>query len=172
MLKLNLKNTLILLLFTSVAALGMAYFGQYHYGLEPCHLCLLQRKPFFAIIAIVLLFLLIPYFKKYQKFAINLSVLILLLNAGIAFYHVGVQKEFFKASGSCSVNIEKTNDLDALLIALESKPAGSCNKIAFSFLGLSIPAWNFIYCLSLAIFVFCFGGKEVKKKRKSKKSKK
>jgi disulfide bond formation protein DsbB len=94
------QHLLLLLIASAVFALGSAYISQYVFGLQPCPLCFWQRKPFFAIIIVAVLFLIIPMLKKYQKLAIQIAVLLLIINSAIAFYHAGVEQKWFKGLGS------------------------------------------------------------------------
>lgn len=145
------KHLLILLLLASVFALAGAYISQYIFGLEPCQLCFWQRKPFFAIIFIALLFLMVPQLSKYQGLATKILILLLLVNAGIAFYHAGVEQKWFKGLDTCSTILTKTDNIEELKLALEKTKAVRCDEPQFMFLGLSMAGWNVVYCLGLAV---------------------
>ena len=147
------KNLLFFLLFSSVFALALAYISQYFFGLLPCHLCLWQRKPFFAIIILVGLFLVIPQLKKYQNLTIQISVLLLFINSAIAFYHSGVEKKWFYGLDSCSSASAQPSTLEALRLELEATKAVRCDQPQFVFLGLSMAGWNVLYCLFLACLI-------------------
>ena len=149
------QNLLFLLLASAVFALAGAYISQYIFGLQPCQLCFWQRKPFFAIIILAILFLIIPRLKNYQKLAIQIAVLLLLINAAIAFYHTGVEQKWFKGLDSCVAISPNTNSLEDLKLTLEKTKAVRCDQPQFIFLHLSMASWNMIYCL-LAAFSSCF----------------
>src|SRR3990167_8373368 len=116
---LNQKHLLIFLLATSVLALSGAYISQYFFGMQPCQLCFWQRKPFWIIIVLASIFLVIPNLKKYQNWAIRIAVLLLLINSGIAFYHTGVEQKWFKGLDSCSSISKQPTSLEDLKLALE-----------------------------------------------------
>ncbi|MES2677758.1 MAG: disulfide bond formation protein B [Pseudomonadota bacterium] len=153
--KFTYQNLLFFLLLTSIFALLGAYISQYIFGMQPCQLCFWQRKPFFAIIILAVLFLMISSLKNYQKLAIWLAILLLLINAAIAFYHSGVEQKWFAGLDSCSMPEMQINNVEDLKLALEQTKAVRCDQPQFMFLKLSMASWNFIYCLLAASFSYC-----------------
>jgi len=151
------KNILVFILFSCIVALVFAYISQYIFGLQPCQLCLWQRQPFFAIVILAGLFLIIPQLKKYQNLAIKISVLLLLINSVIAFYHAGVEKKLFRGLDSCSSVSSESNTIEELRIALENTKAVRCDKPQFVFIGISMAGWNVLYCLGLVSAVVATG---------------
>ena len=148
--KLTEKNLLIFLFLAAATALISAYIAQYILDYQPCILCLHQRKPFFAIIALTLLSLVFFKSKKAQKFSLFLCILFLGINVALAFYHVGVEQKIFRGPSTCqSTNLDKIESLEELKIALMGTKAVRCDEPSFIFLGLSMAAWNLLYCLSL-----------------------
>lgn len=144
------NQILFFLILASVFALLLAYISQYFFGLQPCNLCLYERKPFFAVIAICLLILVFFREKKAKKFAIFLSMFFLLINAAIAIYHTGIEQKIFKLSESCNSTIpENYNSIEELKQLLANAPLARCDEPQFFFLGLSMASWNIFYCLGL-----------------------
>jgi len=155
--KIRLNQILFFLIFTSFFALSLAYISQYFFGLAPCNLCIYERKPFFAIIAICLLILVFFKDKKAKKFAIFLSLFFLLINATIAIYHVGVEQKIFKLSESCNSTIkENYGSIEELKELLAHAPLTRCDEPQFFFLGLSMAAWNIFYCLGIFFITIIF----------------
>ncbi len=148
----SLKRLLIFLLLSSTIALLFAYISQFIFNYQPCILCLYERKPFFAIIALTALALLFFKTKKFQKIAFYFCIIFLIINAGIAFYHVGVEQKIFQGPSTCSSqNLDEITDLEELKNALLATKAVRCDEPQFFFLNLSMAAWNLIYCLGLAL---------------------
>lgn len=147
--KIRLNQILFFLIFIAIFALSLAYISQYFFGLLPCNLCLYERKPFIAIIAICLLILVFFKEKKAKKLAIFLSLFFLLINAGITIYHVGVEQKIFKLSESCNSTIENYTSMEELKKLLAHAPLARCDDPQFFFLGLSMAAWNIFYCLGI-----------------------
>ena len=149
------KNLLILLGLSSFFALLGAYIAQFGFNLQPCILCLHQRKPFFAIIAITLLALFIFKTSKYQRLALFACFILLISNIVIAGYHVGVEQKIFKGPTSCSVSqdLNDITNIEDLEKALAKTSAVKCSEPAFVFLKISMAGWNVIYCLALLLLV-------------------
>ncbi len=148
----SLRNLLLFLLFISTFSLTFAYSSEYFLGLKPCILCLYQRIPFFLII-IFTIFTLILYKKdNWRKIAVILCILSLFINAGIAFYHVGVEQKIFKLTEKCSDDFGSATSIEELRQMIKSAKLGKCDEPQFFLLGLTMAAWNFIFCLFLGIF--------------------
>lgn len=155
------KNYLFLVFFASLFALISAYISQYIFGFEPCILCYHQRKSFFIIIIISLFFLLIKKLKKYQKIGVILCALVFLINAGIAFYHSGVELKIFAGPDSCSSsNFDNIDNIEQLRIAMLATKAIRCDEPQFYFLNLTMANWNFIYCIFLLIVLIFYKNKK------------
>lgn len=129
----------------SLALLGGAFAFQYLGGLAPCHLCLLQRWPHGAAIALGVLVLLWPW----RGLAL-LAGLAVLASAGIAAYHVGVEQHWWAGPTSCTAAIPAGGDAGALLDQILATPTVLCDSIAWSWLGISMAGWNAILSLVLA----------------------
>jgi len=146
------KAALVFLIIASVTALIFAYISQFGFDLQPCILCLYQRKPFFAIIALASLAIVFFKTEKQQKIALFLCAIFLLINVGIASYHVGVEKKIFRGPSTCSSqNLDGIDDLKKLEAAIFATKAIRCDEPSFVFLTLSMAAWNVVYCISLLI---------------------
>ena len=159
--KFTYQNLLFLLLVSAVFALFGAYISQYFLDMQPCQLCFWQRKPFFIIIILAILFLTIGQLKNYQKLAIQIAILLLLINAAIAFYHSGVEQKWFEGLDSCSPPAIQINNVEDLKLALEKTKVARCDQPQFMFLNLSMASWNVIYCLLAASFA-CFALRKIK----------
>jgi disulfide bond formation protein DsbB len=149
------KTALIFLAISSIFALVFAYISQFVFGHEPCILCLYQRKPFFVIIAIATLCFLFFKSDKSKNIALRLCVFILAINCAIAFYHVGVEQKIFAGPTTCSSNnnLNEITNLAELEAALAQTKAVRCDQPTFFLLGLSMAAWNFLFCLGLILAV-------------------
>src|ERR1700751_4436529 len=88
-------------LVASVAVLGTALISQYWGGLAPCELCLAQRWPWAAAIAISLISLLFGNRSALPWVALLLSA-VFAIGSGLAFYHVGVEKHWFAGPEACT----------------------------------------------------------------------
>jgi disulfide bond formation protein DsbB len=153
--KISSTHLLVFVFFAAAFALISAYISQFYFGLEPCQLCLYQRKPFFAILALISL---TPFFFKSEsarKKILFCCAIFLFINCGIAIYHVGVEQKIFQGLSGCSSStaLDDIDNLESLKTALLNTKAIRCDVPAFVFLGLSMAAWNAIYCALLLIIL-------------------
>jgi len=157
--KINNKLILIFLFLTSFIALLAAYISQYFFHLQPCVLCIYQRIPFFLVIFITL-FALIKNQDNWQKNIIKISLFLLLINALLATYHVGVEQGIF-IFDECSDLSSNLNNLNDLKDYLFQAKAIRCDEPQFTLFKISMAGWNIIYCLGI-IFITIFAKKRIK----------
>jgi disulfide bond formation protein DsbB len=80
------------------------------------------------------------------------------LKTAIASYHVGVEKKIFKGLDSCQsdLKLNEVKNLEELKAAMLATKAINCSEPSFVFLGLSMAAWNALFCLTLIGSVLLF----------------
>lgn len=141
----------------SAAALAAAFISQYAYGLQPCILCIYQRWPFVAAIGLCLLGIYLGRAKPGMGKAIMaLTGLTFLTNAGIAFYHTGVERQWWASFlEGCTVPQIEGNITD-VLAKLAQTPVVRCDEIPWTdpVLGLSMANYNVGLCAALAAAAF------------------
>lgn len=154
----KLSCTVLVSALVAFAALFVALVGQYFLALHPCELCIYQRIPYAVIVFLGLFafyFVATPK-KLYSIFII--CALLFIADAGIAFYHVGVESGFFPAPDACSANSAAGQSLEEMRAAIMNAPLVSCKQAMAYIFGLSMAAWNFIYAsaaaLACAVFLF------------------
>lgn len=138
-----------------IGALGTAYTAQYVFGLEPCELCLWQRGPY-AIAGLLAMAALQMKGSPSIVLPVTLCGIAFLVEAGLAFHHVGVEQHWWTAFTACTGDIGtglSLEDLKAQLMATQPK---ACDEITWTVFGLSITAYNVVVGLLAA--VFCFAG--------------
>ncbi len=140
---------LCMLALASATALGGAYIAQYYFGLHPCHLCLLQRYPYMAVVVLAALGTQLPV--RAQRWIILLCTVLFLLDAGIAAYHAGVEWHLFPGPDSCTTQ-GGADSLEALRKQISGAPLVACDQPQAELFGLTFAAWNALYAASLAIF--------------------
>ena len=131
----------------SLALLAGAFGFQYLGGMPPCHLCLLQRWPHAAAIAIGLVAVSSSRGRAELAAAGALTVLI---GAGIAFYHTGVERHWWLGPQTCTGGDISTVSADDLLSSILAAPIVQCDQVAWSMAGLSMASWNGLASLVLA----------------------
>src|SRR5712691_7890748 len=90
-------------LMASAMVLGATLLSQYWGGLAPCELCLLQRWPWAAAIAISLVALIAGRRAALPWVALVLAI-VFALGGTIAFYHVGVEQHWFAGPTACTAS--------------------------------------------------------------------
>ena len=148
--KIDQKLILIFLFLSSFFALLAAYISQYVFGLLPCPLCLYQRIPFFMVIFITLFAFLSKQSPERQKIIIKIALFILIINAILALYHVGVEQKIFifDKCSDLSAGADNLQDLKQQILQI---PAVRCDTPQFILFGISMAGWNVIYCLGIVL---------------------
>ncbi|MBX2834364.1 MAG: disulfide bond formation protein B [Micavibrio sp.] len=155
--KLTPCHTLVFLLVISLTALAAAFASEAFLGLEPCILCIYQRWPYAAVVAISGVALLA---KRFKKAAIGLSGLAMAINSGIALYHSGIERKWWDSGvAGCKVPADFTGGTQSILENIMSAPTGNCSEIPWQdpLIGLSMANYNVIVCFGLfALCVYSF----------------
>lgn len=154
----------VLLLAASAAMLGGAFAFQYIGGLRPCILCLWQRWPHAAVIVLALLVLASSGRRRFQAFLIALAGLALLIGAGIAFFHVGVEQQWWEGTASCGGTLAGSGagSISDITEQLLATPVTRCDAVAWSLLGVSMAGYNFLFSLILGIVALLSAGRLAK----------
>lgn len=140
------RNTLILIAtLGSIALLGGAYAFQHIGGMPPCKMCLWQRWPHAAAIAIGI----VALATGRRELAI-FGMLAALATAGIGAYHAGVEQMWWEGPTTCTSGSITGLSTEDLLAQIMEAPVVRCDEIAWSLFGISMAAWNAILSFILA----------------------
>ena len=135
----------------SLAILLGAFAFQYIGGLAPCQLCLWQRWPHAAAIAIGLLALLVTRGALGRLLPL-LGALAALTTAGIGAFHVGVEQKWWEGLASCTAgSISGISTADLLNPDVNVGAVVRCDEIAWAMFGISMAGWNVILSALLAL---------------------
>ena len=145
--QINKKFLFSILVFTSLVLVS-AFIIEHQLGHEPCKLCLYERIPYFLS---MLLIIKILFIKKYEKITLLILVLVFMSSTVLAFYHFGIEQDFFSESLACTTgDLSKTLSKEELLQQLKQNSIG-CKNVSFRILGLSLAAINTIFSLVLSV---------------------
>lgn len=149
-----------------VGALVTAVIAQYVFHLDPCILCIWERVPYGLAAAFAALAL----WQRARPFVVRaclaLACLTFLANVGIASFHTGVERHWWKGTDDCVADASlDATDPAALRAALLAKPPARCDQIDWDLFGLSLTNYNVLACLALALFAG-MAAAEVGKKEK------
>jgi disulfide bond formation protein DsbB len=79
-----------------------------------------------------------------------LGALVLLVGAGLAGYHYGIEQGWFALPAGCAAGGDATSVEELRQMLREAPPA--CDQVRFDVFGLSLAAWNVLASLGLAAF--------------------
>jgi len=131
----------------SLAVLLGAFAFQHLGGLAPCPLCLLQRWPHAAAVALALLALLAP-----GRLLPLAGAAAALTTAGIGLYHTGIERLWWPGPTSCAAgSIAGLDVKDLLDPSIVVAPVVRCDEVAWALAGLSMASWNVVLSLGLAM---------------------
>lgn len=144
------RSALAALAALGVAALAVAFVAQHAFGLEPCTLCVWQRYPYAAAIAVAAVGAL---WAPAGRAALGLCALIFLAGAGLAGFHVGVEQGLWPGLPGCSAPpIDPDASVAELRAILEARAeVVPCDEPAFTLFGVSMAGYNGLFSAALAI---------------------
>jgi disulfide bond formation protein DsbB len=150
---LPLRPELALVVFSTLMLLGALGF-QYLGGLAPCELCMDQRYAHVAAVAAGLAALALGGKGGMAgRIALALGLLALVVGAGIAIFHAGVEQRWWRGLESCSAAGQAVNDIADLIARIEAAPVVRCDEIAWQALGISMAGWNALASLAAAAVI-------------------
>jgi disulfide bond formation protein DsbB len=137
------------ILVASAGALATAYIAEYLFRLEPCVLCLYQRVPYWATLGLGLLALALPAGAS-RSLAVALAALAFLAGAGIAAYHVGVERHWWTSAVACGGALPAEMTVEQLRAQLAKPPPKPCDAVDWSLFGISMSGYNAVVSALLA----------------------
>ena len=138
-----------------LAALAFQYIG----GLEPCHLCLMERYAYYASIPVLFLSLATLTANSTSSAALGffLVSLAFFANALLAGDHTGAEWGFWPGPTTCSGGTLQPLGSPADLLKGKIASVIRCDQASWWFLGLSFAGWNVVVSTTLWITSFLAG---------------
>ena len=136
-----------LALIAPAVLVGGALVGQYAFGLFPCEMCLWQRWPHYAAIALALVALLVP---STARALVALGGLAIFASGLIGGFHAGVEYGWWEGVTSCATTGAGPVDLDSIMNA----PVVRCDVAPWDLFGVSLAGFNFLLSVTAAIAIF------------------
>jgi disulfide bond formation protein DsbB len=139
----------------SALILGGAYFFQYVLGYDPCALCYDQRHIHQAAIGVGLIgglaMWFVPALRPYAIWVCLALAGIFLYSAGFAFWHAGIEYDWWDGPASCTAAGPVDISTDDLLAVLDGGgPVVLCDESPWDFLGISMAGYNALMSAGLA----------------------
>jgi disulfide bond formation protein DsbB len=139
---------LLLSVLLAASALGIAMVSE-AYGLVPCALCLVERRPYWAIIAVGLVGLVLP--RRPARVCVWLLVPIGLAAAAAAAVHVGVEQTWWPSPlPECAAPSFGGGTVAERLARMPLLPSKPCDDPTFLIPGLPVAAMNLAAALAFA----------------------
>src|SRR6266513_3060852 len=133
-------------LIASAVVLGTALLSQYWGGLAPCELCLVQRWPWAATVVISLIVLLVGERAPLSWVALVFAV-VFVIGVVLAFYHVGVEQQWFAGPTACTASSGGAMTLDQMKQQILGTAPVLCDRPAWTLFGVSLAGWNLLASL-------------------------
>lgn len=140
-----------LVLALAVATIAGAFAFQAA-GYAPCELCLKERLPYYAGIALAAVTLALARFgpPALARVGFVLLALLFLFSAGFGVYHAGVEWKWWEGPTGCTGAIARPTSNADFLQQLQTVHVVRCDAVAIRILGLSLAGWNAIVSLVIA----------------------
>lgn len=110
-------------------------------GIEPCELCHVQRGAHAGGFVLGALALTLRPAVSW-RWAAAAGAAVLAFGAATAFYHAGLEQGWWEGFTACSAPPDLDLTPEELIAQLMQAPIVRCDEIRWSFLGLSMAAWN------------------------------
>ena len=141
------KNWELIIFFISVIAISSAFLAEYVFNILPCKMCLNQRYPYYFLIFLCLIYLIIKNLNK--KIFFFLTEIALFYGLSYSLWHVGIEQKLLSGLEGCSMSFERNINLSDLKNQLLEQDIVSCDNINWSFLGISAATINALITLLL-----------------------
>ena len=140
------RNAVAALFSLALAVIAFVLFSQYVQGYLPCELCLRERLPWYAAIAVGAVGLVRP-----SSWIVALLGILFLIGAGLGLHHVGVEQRWWLGPAACTSSFD-ANSIEELRKKLQSAPVVQCDVISWTLFGLSMTTYNFLVSSAAAVF--------------------
>ena len=127
-------------------------FGFEAAGYAPCDLCLKERLPYYAAMALAAVTILVAGRGARMPTILCFALLTLLFLGSAAFgiYHAGVEWQVWPGPSDCTGALTRASTNADFLHQLQTVKVVRCDAVAIRILGLSLAAWNAVVSLIAA----------------------
>lgn len=123
-----------------------AFAFQHLGGLAPCKMCLWQRWPHAAAVAIGAVALVVPLGVLIWAGAAAVAT-----SGAIGLYHAGVEQGWWEGPSTCTSAPIGNLSAQELLDQIMAAPLARCDEIPWQMAGLSMAGWNAVISIALAV---------------------
>lgn len=125
-------------------------------GIAPCELCLKERLPYYAGMALAAATILVAWRgpNRAGQACFALLVLLFLFSAGFGAYHAGVEWGLWAGPSDCTGALSRAANNADFLQQLKTVRVVRCDAVAIRILGLSLAGWNALVSFGIAAVSF------------------
>ncbi len=155
----------------SAFVLATVYAAEHLGGLVPCSLCLEQRWPWWLTLClggIGLVQFRYPFSPAVRATLAALAAVTLLVSAGMAVNHVGVEEGRWPGPAFCTPVDAVSHTLEELRRLLLSTPPVRCDVPAWTLFGISMAGYNALVSGSMGLILIAVAGKLAPRRRRPK----
>jgi len=132
------------------ALLAGAWGSQLIGGLNPCHLCLWQRWPHYAAVAVAL-----AAYARPSRSLVALAALLIAASGVIGVAHAGAEYGWWTIPTSCTSLVTLSGNADDRLAALmANKDVVRCDVAQWTLAGVSLAGFNALFSLGGALTIW------------------
>lgn len=135
----NMTKANIIAALVPAAMLAGALGFEHLAGLHPCEMCMWQRWPHCAALAIACLAFMAK--DRARWMLVVIAACCIAVSGILGFYHAGVELKIFTGHTACTMPIGAMAGGD-FLDSLMKMPITRCDEPAWSMLGISMAGWN------------------------------
>jgi disulfide bond formation protein DsbB len=134
------------------AALLAGAWGSQLFGLVPCEMCLWQRWPHYAAVAVAALSF-APLARPVQMLFVLFAAVSIAVSGTIGVFHAGVEYDWWEGITACTAPVGQGDAMDLLNQALR-RPLVRCDVPQWTLFGISLAGFNAILSIAGAIAIF------------------
>lgn len=140
----------------SMSLIAGAWFFELVVGLQPCKLCLMQRLPHYAVMAVSLTAFAPVRFARAQRRQALFALALMAIAVALGVHHVGVEQGWWLGPSDCGGRVAASAaSVGDFLKDLGKVKVVSCTQAAWTFAGVSMAGWNAVLSLAgMAVAAF------------------
>ncbi|AJP73345.1 disulfide bond formation protein B [Sphingomonas hengshuiensis] len=147
----GLRIARLIALLLPAALVGGALLSQ-SFGLVPCEMCMWQRWPHYAAIAVAALSFVAPG-RPLRMTLVLFAGALIALSGAIGIFHAGVEYHWWQGITACTAAATPGDPMAMLDEALR-RPLIRCDTAQWTLLGISLAGFNAIFSLAGAVAIF------------------
>jgi len=151
--KFTLRHWGIFFTVISTAVLAAVYYSQYVLKMAPCHLCLMQRIPFYVALALGILLTITANEKNIAKILLGLLAVTFICSTALAIFHFGVEQKWWTYNSACTGQsaFKPGASVAEMMAALKAAPTVRCDQIVPFLFGMSMAFYNILTSAGLSV---------------------